>query len=205
MGGHKISTSRSLDMIGKISLVMWLDFNQSYSKNLSMWDIILNIICKLYLYINYFALKTHIRDKWVCGTKTNYSSPKLTIDLMHMMSRHRNRRAPPLVGGQMRHCRVRHRQACTQRANPCISHAIPPGRPGPVHQLGANALSAQHVHAARCKLDPQHGVVIGCYGEDDVNAYMVYSSTIPDLILYWAGPTGKRTIWKLEWSPWTCL
>ena len=31
--------SRSLDMIGKISLVMWLHFNQSYSKNLSMWDI----------------------------------------------------------------------------------------------------------------------------------------------------------------------
>ena len=93
---------------------------------------------------------------------------------MHMMSRHRNRRAPPLVGGQMRHCRVRHRQACTQRANPCISHAIPPGRPGPVHQLGANALSAQHVHAARCKLDPQHGVVIGCYGEDDVNAYGLF-------------------------------
>ena len=26
-------------MIGKISLVMWLHFNQSYSKNLSMWDI----------------------------------------------------------------------------------------------------------------------------------------------------------------------
>ena len=39
MGGHEISTSRSLDMIGKISLVMWLHFNQSCSKNLSMWDI----------------------------------------------------------------------------------------------------------------------------------------------------------------------
>ena len=35
----EISTSRSLDMIGKISLVMWLHLNQSYSKNLSMWDI----------------------------------------------------------------------------------------------------------------------------------------------------------------------
>ena len=32
MGGHEISTSRSLDMIGKLSLVMWLHFNHSYSK-----------------------------------------------------------------------------------------------------------------------------------------------------------------------------
>ena len=40
MGGHEISTSRSLEMIGKISLVMWLHFNQSYSNNLSMWEII---------------------------------------------------------------------------------------------------------------------------------------------------------------------
>ena len=39
MGDHKISRSRSLDMIGKISLVMWLHLNQSYSKNLSMWEI----------------------------------------------------------------------------------------------------------------------------------------------------------------------
>ena len=39
MGGHEISTSRSLEMIGKISLVMWLHFNQSYSNNLSMWEI----------------------------------------------------------------------------------------------------------------------------------------------------------------------
>ena len=36
--------SRSLDMIGEISLVMWLHFNQSYSKNLSMWDIINTIL-----------------------------------------------------------------------------------------------------------------------------------------------------------------
>ena len=43
MGGHEISRSRSLDMIGKISLVMWLHLNQSYSKNLSMWDIINHI------------------------------------------------------------------------------------------------------------------------------------------------------------------
>ena len=34
--------SRSLDMIGKISLVMWLHLNQSYSNNLSMWDITQN-------------------------------------------------------------------------------------------------------------------------------------------------------------------
>ena len=39
LGGHEFSTSRSLEMIGKISLVMWLHLNQSYSKNLSMWEI----------------------------------------------------------------------------------------------------------------------------------------------------------------------
>ena len=47
MGDHNISTSRSLEMIGKISLVMWLHFNQSYSKNLSMWDIISTIFSVL--------------------------------------------------------------------------------------------------------------------------------------------------------------
>ena len=37
---YRSTESRSLDVIGKISLVMCLHFNQSYSKNLSMWDII---------------------------------------------------------------------------------------------------------------------------------------------------------------------
>ena len=73
---------------------------------------------------------------------------------------------PRLLGGQTRHCRVCHCQACSQRANPCMPYRTI------AHRLGANVLTAQHGTCTQRdgKLDPQHGVWIGCYGDDDVNA-----------------------------------
>ena len=73
MGDHEISTSRSLDMIGKISLVMWLHFNQSYSKNLSMWDII-SIISHILRFLLY--------DWFKCSHMTKDILPIMSSDLL---------------------------------------------------------------------------------------------------------------------------
>ena len=87
------------------------------------------------------------------------------IDLMHMTSRHRNRRAPPLVGGS--------NEALSRAPSPSMQpagqplHAIPPGlRTDWEPTLFQHSTCTQR----NGKLDPQHGIVIGCYGDDDVNA-----------------------------------
>ena len=72
MGSPEISTStcRSLDMIGKISLVMWLHFNQSYSNNLSMWDIMWDI-CKGYPPCSKFTSSLEI-DRVIDSTPVSF-------------------------------------------------------------------------------------------------------------------------------------
>ena len=64
-----ISTSRSLEMIGKISLVMWLHFNQSYSKNLSMWDIISTIFSVLVAAHNFQQINEVWWENIMCSYK----------------------------------------------------------------------------------------------------------------------------------------
>ena len=71
----------------------------------------------------------------------------------------RHRRAPPRVGGQTRHCHVRHRQACSQRANPCM--------PGPARARALTERLRAPMHSSRTtrarsatSFDPQHGVVV---------------------------------------------
>ena len=61
----------------------------------------------------------------------------------------------------MRHCHVRHRQACSQRAKPCMPYRW--AGPGPRTDWEAErqcALPAQTRARSATSLDPQHGVVV---------------------------------------------
>ena len=76
-----------------------------------------------------------------------------------------HRRAPRRVGGQTWHCHVRHRQACSQRTNPCMPYRR--AGPGPrtdweaERHYGAPMCSASTTRArSATSLDPQHGVVV---------------------------------------------
>ena len=76
--------------------------------------------------------------------------------------------AQPHVGGQTWHCHVRHRQACSQRANPCMPYRRVLARARALtERLSANALCQHNTCAQRDKswppilfLCPQHGVVV---------------------------------------------
>ena len=67
---------------------------------------------------------------------------------------------PPRVGGQTRHCHVRYRQACSQRANPCMPYRR--AGPGPRTDWGWAPMRSASTTRARSatSLDPQHGVVV---------------------------------------------
>ena len=94
----------------------------------------------------------------------------LYIDLMHIW---RHRRAPPRVGGQTRHCRVRHCQACSQRANPCMPYAAGQARARALTESQRSSSTARARSAT--SPDPQHGVVV--YG-DVTSVHRVYTALI---------------------------
>ena len=75
---------------------------------------------------------------------------------------------PPRVEGQIRHCHVRHRQAWSQRDNPCMPYRrAGPGPRTDWEAESANALPAQHVRAARQVLTPNMASLLW---RRDVNA-----------------------------------
>ena len=91
---------------------------------------------------------------WVKGWGVNISAIKDTTNRRTLCIL-RHRRAPPRVGGQTRHCQVRHRQAYSQLANPCMPYRrAGPGPRTDWEAESANTLSAQHVRAARQVLTP---------------------------------------------------
>ena len=74
------------------------------------------------------------------------------IDLMHMTSRHRNRRAPPLVGGQTRHCRVRQAKHAASGPTPACHTAGPARARAPTRSQ--RSFNTARAHSATVNLTP---------------------------------------------------
>ena len=97
------------------------------------------------------------KKEWICSLFKEWILEKSEIRVnlewifvLQTICIWRHRRAPSCVGGQTKHCHVRHRQACSQGGKPCKPHRRA-GPPGPAHWEAECqcALPAQHVRAAR--------------------------------------------------------
>ena len=123
---------------------------------------------KFLMYITYYEVIRGLMTRW--------------IDLMHMTSQ---KGAPLRVGGTrvMRHCHVRHRQACSQWANPCMPYR----RAGPGPRTDWEPTLFQHnTCAQRDKSWPP--TWRRCYG-DVTSMHKVYKTQDPvalHLFLKWS-------------------